>query len=215
VQSADRLPFVVNKKIDLECGNTTATAERRKQAAFTMPVFMAGAGVLVRTQTKAKVLADLKGKNVTVLAGSTGEKVLNEANKQNVGLVSVPVKGSADAFSVLQAGKADAWITDDIILASFRANADKPSDYELLQRRHTVEPLAIMYRMGEPALETIIDREMLRLFREGQIELLYKKWFQSPIPPKGVSIGLAPSYLFRELIRYPGKSYPATDMIWM
>jgi glutamate/aspartate transport system substrate-binding protein len=56
---------------------------------------------------------------------------------------------------------------------------------------------------------------MLRLFREGQIELLYKKWFQSPIPPKGVSIGLAPSYLFRELIRYPGKSYPATDMIWM
>jgi ABC-type amino acid transport substrate-binding protein len=215
VQSAERIAFVLERKIDLECGNTTATAERRKQAAFTVPVFMAGAGVLARTDAKAKTLNDLRGKRVTVLAGSTGEKVLAEANKQGFGLVAVPVKSSGDAFAAIQEDKAQAWITDDVILASFRANAEKPVDFTLLTRRHTVEPLAIMYRLNDTAFETLVDREMLNMFRERKIEALYKQWFQSPIPPKNVTIGLEPSYLLRELLRSPSKTVPSLDMIWI
>jgi glutamate/aspartate transport system substrate-binding protein len=133
VKAPERIPFVVDGKIDLECGNTTATAERKTKAAFTMPIFIAGAGVLARNAVGTRDLAQLRGKNIIVTSGTTGEKVINEANKQGYNIKAVSAKGNAEAFAALVEGKGDAWITDDVLLASFRANAEKPDDFVLFE----------------------------------------------------------------------------------
>src|SRR5947199_4356989 len=43
----DRIPAVVDNKIDLECGSTTANAERSKQVAFSPLIFVAGTKLMV------------------------------------------------------------------------------------------------------------------------------------------------------------------------
>ena len=60
VQAAERIPFVVEGKVDLECGNTTATAERKTKAAFTMPIFIAGAATLARANPPKATLRDFR-----------------------------------------------------------------------------------------------------------------------------------------------------------
>jgi ABC-type amino acid transport substrate-binding protein len=213
VQAAERIPFVVDGKVDLECGNTTATAERKTKAAFTMPIYIAGAATLARASPPTTSLRDFRGKQIIIAAGTTGEKVLAEANKSSYDIKPFIAKNNTEAFAALKDAKADGWITDDVLLASFRANADKPSDYVLLEKRHTIEPLAIMMRLNDPAFEALIDREMARLVSEEKLQALYQKWFASPIPPKGINLGLPPGRLLREYFRFPTKSVSNVDII--
>jgi ABC-type amino acid transport substrate-binding protein len=214
VATADRLPFVTSGKIDLECGNTTATAERRKQVAFTSPIFVAGAGVLVRRDANARSMDQLRGKSMAVVTGTTGEKILTAVNKaRNLDLKPVAVKSNGEAFEALAAGRAQAWVTDDVLLAGYRAGADKPDDYVLLDQRFTVEPLAIMLRKGDQAFERIVDKEMSRLIFDKQIQPIYAKWFVSPIPPKGVSLQIPESALLRDIFRNPVKALPDIDVV--
>lgn len=213
VPAAQRIPFVIDGKVDLECGNTTATAERKTKVAFTMPIFIAGAATLVRAKPSSSSLSDFRGKQIIVAVGTTGEKVLAEANKSNYNIKPFVAKNNVEAFAALKDAKADGWITDDVLLASFRANADKPDDYVLLTKRHTIEPIALMMRLNDPVFEALVDREMARLVNEEKLQALYKKWFASPIPPKGINLGLPPGRLLREYFRYPTKSVSNVDII--
>src|SRR6202023_566530 len=47
VTSDDRIQAVLQNKIDLECGSTTANAERAKQVAFSPLMFVAGTKLMV------------------------------------------------------------------------------------------------------------------------------------------------------------------------
>src|SRR6185437_338885 len=71
VTSDDRIPAVVQNKIDLECGSTTANAERRKQVAFSPLMFVAGTKLMVAKTSGISGVTDLKGKTVVVTKGTT------------------------------------------------------------------------------------------------------------------------------------------------
>jgi glutamate/aspartate transport system substrate-binding protein len=211
--AAQRLPAVTEGRVDLECGNTTATAERRKTVAFTTPVFIAGAGVLVRSDTGAKTLQDLSGKRIAVAASTTGERIVKRANEALYKLTPVVVKDNAEAFAAVEQGRAEAWITDDILLAAFRAQSAEPKKFTLLERRHTIEPLALMLRKDDAAFERAVDRELATLFHSGEVLRLYTRWFQQPVPPKGVNLEVPPSRLLREFLRTPTKLQGDVDVI--
>jgi ABC-type amino acid transport substrate-binding protein len=213
IQAGDRIPFVRDGKVDLECGNTTSTAERRKTISFTVPIFVAGAKTLVRTDSGVKALLDLRGKNFAVTAGSSGEKIAKKANDSGYELKLVPAKDNAEAFALLASKKAEGWLTDDILLASFRAQAPDPKQYTLLERRHTIEPLAIAYQKDDPAFETIVDREMLKIIARGDAQRLYERWFTRPIPPKNINLEQPMSNLLREFFRNPSKPSADVDVV--
>ena len=47
---------------------------------------------------------------------------------------------------------------------------------------------AIMLRKDDAPFKAVVDGTLTRLFKSGEFEALYKKWFQSPIPPKGINL---------------------------
>ena len=51
-----------------------------------------------------------------------------------------------------------------------------------------VEPYAIMLRKDDPAFKKLVDDTLAGLMKSGEFETLYRKWFQSPIPPKGINL---------------------------
>src|SRR5690242_13010795 len=82
VTSDDRIAAVLDRKIDLECGSTTANAERGKQVAFSPLMFVAGTKLMVPKGSSAKGIADLRGKTIVVTKGTTNEQAIHAADKK-------------------------------------------------------------------------------------------------------------------------------------
>jgi len=204
VAAAERIPAIESGKADLECGNTTNTSTRRKQVAFTVPHYFSGGRLLVRTDSGFKRLADLRTRTIVVNAGSTHASFLTKA--QDKGLFAgrvIEAKDSAAAFAELEAKRADAYLHDDIVLFALRANAANPKEWDVVGEFTTVEPLAIMLRRNDPDFKKYVDVVLSRAMVDGDVPQLYKKWFQGPIPPKGVTLGIAVSPLLREQFTFP------------
>src|SRR6202043_1206715 len=82
VTSDDRIPAVVQGKIDLECGSTTANAERAKQVAFSPLMFVAGTKLMVPKDSTISAPKDLQGKTVVVTKGTTNEQAMYAVDKK-------------------------------------------------------------------------------------------------------------------------------------
>ncbi|NUZ04320.1 amino acid ABC transporter substrate-binding protein [Schlegelella koreensis] len=189
VTSQNRIPLLQNGTIDIECGSTTNNSERGKQVAFATNYFYTGTRFLVKTGTQVKSIADLAGKQVVSTTGTTNYRILrtlNEERKLNMDLLSA--KDHAEAALMVQTGRAVAFGMDDILLYGLRAAAQNPAELAVVGEAIQVEPYAIMLRRDDPAFKKLVDDTLAGLMKSGEFEALYKKWFQSPIPPKGINL---------------------------
>ena len=189
VTSQNRIPLLQNGTIDIECGSTTNNSERAKQVAFATNYFYTGTRFLVRTDSGIKGLADLKGKKVVSTTGTTNFQVLRKLNaEQNTGFDLITAKDHAESALLVQQQRADAFGMDDILLYGLRASAQNPAELAVVGEAIQVEPYAIMLRRDDPAFKKLVDDTLAGLMKSGEFEALYKKWFQSPIPPKGINL---------------------------
>lgn len=204
VSAAERIPSLQSGRADLECGNTTNTADRRKQVAFTMTHFFAFGRLLVRSDSKVQRLVDLWGQAIVVNRGSTHARELG-MRIERTGLVArmVEAQDAAEAFSLLQQGKVQAYLHDDIVLAALRANSERPEDWRLASETTSAEPLAIMLRRDDPEFKRLVDTTIGRYMVDGQIQSLWRRWFESPIPPGNRTLGVPMSALMRDQARFP------------
>src|SRR6266436_7952344 len=112
VTSDDRIPAVVQNKIDLECGSTTANAERGKQVAFSPLIFVAGTKLMVPKASTVSGPADLKGKTVMVTKGTTNEQAMHAVDKKfALGLNIIASPDHEQSYQMLVDQKADAFAT--------------------------------------------------------------------------------------------------------
>ena len=61
-RATDRFDALAQGRIDLLCGAATATLERRRQVAFSIPIFPSGIGALVREDAPERLKAVLDGR---------------------------------------------------------------------------------------------------------------------------------------------------------
>ncbi|MEI6804363.1 MAG: amino acid ABC transporter substrate-binding protein [Burkholderiales bacterium] len=189
VTSANRIPLLMNGTIDIECGSTTNNSERQKQVTFATNYFYTGTRFLVKAGTAVGALDDLKGKTVVSTTGTTNFKIirnLNEEKKLNIDLIGA--KDHADSALLVQTGRAVAFAMDDILLYGIKAAAANPAEFAVVGEPIQVEPYAIMLRKDDPAFKKLVDDTLAGLIKSGEFEKLYKKWFMSPIPPKGINL---------------------------
>lgn len=189
VTSQNRIPLLQNGTIDIECGSTTNNSDRGKQVAFATNYFYTGTRLLVKTGAPIKTFADLKGKKVVSTVGTTNFQVLRKLNtEQNLGFELLGAKDHAESALMVQQGRADAFGMDDILLYGLRASSQNPAELAVVAEAIQVEPYAIMLRRDDPAFKKLVDDTLAGLIASGEFETLYKKWFQSAIPPKGINL---------------------------
>lgn len=209
VTPANRISIIAEGKADMECGSTTNNKERREKVAFTVPHFITGARMLVRSDSKATVLEDLKGKTVVSTKGTTPLKAVDSANKERLmGLTIVEAPDHARAVEMVEKGEADAFVMDDVLLYGLAANRPNPKALKVVGKFLTTEPLAIMLPKNDPEFKKLIDEEMKRLVRSREIYAIYDKWFAKPIPPNNTALNLPVSYLLRDFWKYPTDVVP-------
>jgi glutamate/aspartate transport system substrate-binding protein len=212
VTSANRIPLMANGTIDLECGSTTNNLARQKEVAFTITHFVTANRWVAKKSAKLNKLADLKGKTIVSTAGTTNIKGMTEINAaQNLGMNIISANGHPEAFQMVETGRAAAFAMDDILLASLVASARTPGDYAISADKTSVEPYGIMLRRDDPAFKKVVDAAMANTYKSGAINAIYQKWFQKPVPPKGINLNLPMSDAFKKVVAKPTDSGDPKD----
>ena len=212
VTSATRIPLMANGTVDIECGSTTNNLERQKQVAFAPTTFITANRLLSKKASGINTLADMKGKAIVSTSGTSNLKQLTTLNgEQNLGMNIMTAKDHAEAFLMVETGRAVAFGMDDILLASLAASSKSPADYTISSEALSTEPYAIMMRRDDPAFKKAVDNAIEGVFKSGEINRIYAKWFLAPIPPKGITLNIPMSPQLKAAIAKPTDSGdPAT-----
>jgi ABC-type amino acid transport substrate-binding protein len=209
VTSGNRIQMIAEGKADMECGSTTNNKDRREKVAFTIPHFITGARLLVKSSASIERLEDLKGKSLAANKGSTPMKAVETANKERlIGIKIVETPDVAKSIEMLVKDEVQAFTTDDVLLYAQAASQSDPKSLKVVGKFMTTEPLAIMLPKNDPAFKKVVDEEMKRLIRSREAYAIYSKWFEKPIPPKNINLALPASYLLKDFWKYPTDVVP-------
>jgi glutamate/aspartate transport system substrate-binding protein len=207
VTSANRIPLMANGTIDLECGSTTNNLDRQKTVGFTITHFVTANRWIAKKSANIKSLADLKGKTIVSTAGTSNIKQITEINgQQNLGMNIISANGHPEAFQMVETGRAVAFVMDDILLYSLAAQSRNPGDYAISSEALSVEPYGIMVRRDDPAFKKVVDSAMTNLYKSGEINKIYDKWFLKPVPPRGLNLNVQMSDQFKKVVANPTDS---------
>lgn len=207
VTSATRIPLMANGTIDLECGSTTNNLERQRQVAFAPTTFVTANRLLAKKSANITKLDDMKGKTLVSTAGTSNLKQVTGLNaERKLGMNILAAKDHAEAFLMVETGRAVAFAMDDILLSSLAASSKSPNDYAITKESLSVEPYGIMLRRGDEPFKKAVDTAVINLMKSGEINRIYAKWFQAPIPPKGVNLSIPMSDQLKAVIAKPTDS---------
>lgn len=204
ITSQTRIPLVQNGTIDFECGSTTNNEERQKQVAFSNGFFEIGTRLLTKKDSGINDFPDLAGKTLVTTAGTTSERYIRQYNDDKaLNMKIISAKDHGEAFLMLESGRADAFMMDDVLLAGEKAKAKNPDEWVIVGTPQSFEIYGCMMRKGDTQFKAIVDKALSDTYASGEINEIYKKWFMSPIPPKNINMNFEMSDNLKALIADP------------
>lgn len=169
---------IASKRIDVAISSITITPERLKTLSFTQPYYDSDMGIAVKDGSAIKAIADLKGKTVGVLSGSTGEKWAKE-HQASDGIADV--KGyntQQDVLLDLNAGRIDAVVSD---VPGMQYAFSKMKGMSVAIRIKTGEEYGLMLAKDSPFLTKLNDA-LTAMKKDGTLAAIHKKWFGNDAP---------------------------------
>lgn len=185
VNPQTRIPLLANGTINLECGSTTNNLTRQQQVSYLPTTFITGTKLLVKKDAGISSIDDMEGKTIALAQGTTNERAIKayiESKGMKVDIL--PVKDHAEGFLALETDRVDAYSTDHILLFGLISKAKSPDDYSVVGDFLSFDPYAIMVPRNEADYELEATKAVAALFRSGEIEKIYSKWFD----PLGVPL---------------------------
>ncbi|MNE33529.1 Glutamate/aspartate periplasmic-binding protein precursor [compost metagenome] len=174
---------------------------------FSYPNFMTATQFLSRKQDNLKSLADLAGRSVTSASGTVNIEQLNAVNREkNLNISVMPTKTNEEAFELVVAGKASAFVMDGILLAALAATSENPDLYALSDETLSApEPYGLVFRRNDPAFKAAVNESLRQIFTGPTIHGLYEKWFTKPIPPNGMNLNLPMTASLKQAYDHPSE----------
>ena len=177
---------------------------RQQQVAFSVTTFAPQFRWIALKESGLKSTEDLKGKQVILTAGSnTNAFVLKLNADKALGMTILHGKDHAESFLYVETGRAAAFMEDDILLAGLKAGSKNLNGLVFLQDEYVSDPYALMFRKDDKAFKLLVDEALTEAMKSGLYAKLYKKWFESSIPPKGINLAFPMSEKLRVLVASP------------
>jgi glutamate/aspartate transport system substrate-binding protein len=183
----ERLQMVGSGKADLECANTTQTLARLANVDFSGLIFIDAGGFIVGAQSGINRLADMGGKKVAVLKGTTTEARLKDTlQRRLVNATVVPVESGDQGMVLLEAGSVDAYAGDKIKLIGLTLKAKDPGKLAMLAEELSYEPYALALPRNDSALRLEVNRALTQIYVGGEIETIFGQWLGTLGRPTGL-----------------------------
>jgi ABC-type amino acid transport substrate-binding protein len=179
VTQENRFDMVRDGAIDLECGTSTHTLSREKTLDFSLTIWVDGANFVVNPAVSgARRLADLNGKKIAVIAGTTTERALAEvAERDFLSFELVEVKDHLAGLNALNDKKVDAYATDQAVLIGLAFAVRDQMRVLMGEQPFSYEPYALVMRRGDPDFRLAVNTVIARVLRSAQILQIYDRWF--------------------------------------
>lgn len=181
VKSGDRIQKMVDGEDDLECASTTNTKERAAKVGFANTIFVTSTRILVKSDSGIKGIDDLKDRKIAIAQGASVAPLISkiDAEKQ-LNIKYSRVKDFTEGFDAIEAGRVDAFVSDDIQFAGFIGRSSHPKNYAVVGDPLSTDPLSIMMRKDDSQLQNIVNRTLSNLVASGEFNKIYNKWFMTP-----------------------------------
>lgn len=174
----NRIPFLLTNKVDLLIASVAVTPERAQQVQFSKPYSAATIVVYGATKENLKQAEDLKPMRVGVARAST----------QDVALTKVAPAGTnirrfdddASAMQALMSGQVDA-IGCSVTVANEISRRSPKGAFEIKFPLFQ-QVMAVAIKPGNPELLAAVDDFISRNTENGNLNKLYKKWFNIDLP---------------------------------
>jgi glutamate/aspartate transport system substrate-binding protein len=152
--------------------------------------FLAGTKLLAPAGSAIASPADLAGKTVVVGAGTTNAEVMRRLATQAAPAFTVAEEPTLDAaYARLAAGQADAFASDDILLAGLVATRPDGRRFRIVGDFLSYEPYAVMLRRDDSAFSDLVRGSFGRMARDGVLTASYGRWLTGRLP-NGESLNL-------------------------
>ena len=144
----------------------------------------------MRKDAPIRAFEDLGGRPVSLTSGSTSIGLLSaRAQANNFQTKNILTPDHAASFLALTTGRSEAFVMDDILLASLVAGSKSPDDYVISKDAFSKpEPYGIMLRKDDAPFKKVVDAATAALYTSGEGQKIYDKWFTQKIPPKGLNL---------------------------
>ncbi len=184
---AERLQMVAGGRADMDCANTTQTQTRLASVDFSNLIFIDGGGLLVTASSPIERIADLAGKRVAVLKGTTTQTRLADALRlRNIQATVLPIDDAGVGLSLLEAGSVDAYAGDKVKLAELALRSREPARMALVIEDLSYEPYALALPRNDSALRLEVNRALTRVYVSGEIETIFERWLGKLGRPTGL-----------------------------
>lgn len=190
--AATRFVLVKSGAVDLECTTTTNTPERRKLVDFSYPHFITATRFVSKKRDGLDTIQSLAGRSVASTTGTVNIEQLQALNRAKSLNISVMLaKAHTQAFALVEADRASAFVMDGILLAALVASSADPQAYTISTETFgPPEPYGILVPKDDVAFRTVVDAALEAVYTSGEIRRIYDKWFNAPIPPDGQNLNL-------------------------
>jgi ABC-type amino acid transport substrate-binding protein len=186
VTAVDRFAAIAQGKADLLCEPTTETLSRRQEVDFSIPTFVDGAGLMIRTDGPRN-LSGLAGRKIGVLAGTTTEEELHNTLKDTgISADVIPAKTHAEGLAMLDDGRISAYFADRSILVFLIHQSKAPNKLMLADNYLTVEPYALALPRGDEDFRLAVDRALSHIYRDGEMVSIFAQTFGDKAKPSGI-----------------------------
>jgi len=195
--AADRVQMVASGKADLECGNTSQTLTRLAVVDFSNLIFVDAGGFLVKLNSPINKIAEMGGKKIAVLKGTTTEvRLAGQLARRSVNATVIPVADGVEGVAMLEAGSVDAFAGDKIKLIGLAGQAKDPAKLALLTEDLSFEPYAFALPRNDSAYRLEVNRALTQIFTSADIETIFAQWLGGLGRPSGL---LAAMYLLNAI----------------
>jgi glutamate/aspartate transport system substrate-binding protein len=203
VKSQDRLPFLQQGKISMECGSSTNTKDRQEKLSVSYNFFYAGVRMMTKRQSGLQEWQELGGRKVALQKGTTAIGLFQGVSKLRglSGVTIVDVSSAKEGYDSVANGTADAFVTDDSLLYA-QISANKGLEVMLVTGKPlSVEPYTILMRKEDVALRTAVNKALIKLFSNGEFNSIYNKWLQT------TALTIPMSSMLKDSFRQPSDFY--------
>jgi glutamate/aspartate transport system substrate-binding protein len=176
VDSQNRFDSIAAGVADIECGSSSVSFARMTKVDFSSFIFMENTGLMVRVNSGIDSFADLKGKKIAVIVGTTNEAALTrEIQRRQIQTTVVRVKDRREGMTALRSGAVDSFASDKLLLIG-APNADGAA-YKMLPENLSTEPYALALPRGDWRFRAAVNRALSQLYSSAEILDIYRKWF--------------------------------------
>jgi polar amino acid transport system substrate-binding protein len=180
--AANRIPYLLTDKADINVAAMSVTAERAKQVMYSAPYADTSLAVYGAKATMVKAAVDTGKLKISVAKGTTEDIVLSALNP-NADIMRL--EDNASAVQAYLSGQSQLLAANSVVVVELaKKNPSKEFDFKFALRR---APAHITVKIGEHTLLRWLDTFIFQNTLNGELNKLHVKWLggpmTAPLPP--------------------------------